>query len=239
MLSEGYVAAPRKIERTEIFKDNEKLGIYMKLLFLARFRETVIDGITVKENQILCTKAQLSKLFGVNERKVRTVLDGFVKMGGIKTENIKNRHTLITILPPFLYTLPQKTEKEIKASAETVNKTSFNSECLPETIKSCGTFRNVILSDEELKEFSALTSMYESYINSLSAYLVNYPQKKYKSHYALLISQYENDRITRLTEIKKEEKPKIEASYDILRAEERARTTVPKVKKREKRESVF
>jgi len=55
----------------------------------------------------------------------------------------------------------------------------------------CGTFRNVLLSEDQcnklVKEFNSSTS---DKINALSGYIENFPKKgqKYKSHYATILS---------------------------------------------------
>ena len=95
---------PRKIISSSIYNDPVKLSAYIKLLFMARFRECTVDGIELGVNQLLSTKPMLAKAFGVDERKARSILECFEKAGGIRTENYKNRMTLITLLPPFLYT---------------------------------------------------------------------------------------------------------------------------------------
>ena len=104
MLEEGFVMLPRKIISSRIYNDPVKLSAYIKLLFMARFRECTVDGIELSVNQLLSTKPMLAKAFGVDERKARSILECFEKAGGIRTENYKNRMTLITLLPPFLYT---------------------------------------------------------------------------------------------------------------------------------------
>ncbi len=104
MLEEGFVMLPRKIISSSIYNDPVKLSAYIKLLFMARFRECTVDGIELGVNQLLSTKPMLAKAFGVDERKARSILECFEKAGGIRTENYKNRMTLITLLPPFLYT---------------------------------------------------------------------------------------------------------------------------------------
>lgn len=188
MLEDGFVRLPRKAEKLSVYSDSEKFSAYIKLLLCARFRETVISGITVRENQILCTKAQLAEMFNTSERKARTILDGFKRMGCIQTENIKNRYTLITF--------------------------------------------------EEYSEFSALTDKFLSYINRFSAYLVNHPEKSYKSHYAQLCSHYYEFEMKNsdCRNLQAQYIPqKKEVAYDILRAEELARTRVPGVRKRENR----
>lgn len=100
-----------------------------------------------------------------------------------------------------------------------------------------GKFSNVYLTQKEYEEFRSVTPDFRFFIDSLSARLINSPGKKYNSHYALLINNFNEENIHRKRRGEPENKPGIcssNASYDIQRAIERS-YTVPKLKKREKR----
>ena len=98
MLTDGFVVIPRRLVTSDFFNDNEKFAILIKLFFEVRFRETNVNGIDIGVNQFICTKADLAERMNINERKLKYILERFQRAGLIKTENIRNKYTLITLL---------------------------------------------------------------------------------------------------------------------------------------------
>ncbi len=107
---------------------------------------------------------------------------------------------------------------------------------------SYGEFNNVLLTRTEYNSLINKFPDARLFIEKLSSYLVSNPGKKYPNHYAVIISWY-SDHL--LKQRKPEERKQVPeknsvpepdptASYDIKRAELRARTHVPTVKKRNK-----
>ena len=96
-----------------------------------------------------------------------------------------------------------------------------------------GKFANIYLTAMQYEELKSLSSSYDSQIERLSAYLKANPSKKYEDHFALLCLNIEKDKLSGGRFNRNEEcTPDLTASYDIKRAELRARTSVPVVKKR-------
>lgn len=245
MVTEGFVAIPRKVAKTKVFNEHEKFGILVKLIFKARFREGEAAGVKLNVNQFLCTKKHLADEFHMSENKLRSILVYFEKYGYIKMENIKNKYTRITISEDIIsnYSAPYKDGEKSSGTRKgkaPVDSTAdvININDAPE-LKGYGEFKNVMLTEEQYRLFSLKTSQCDRFINKLSAYLINHPKKKYESHYALLISEFEDKQLSMPGNASAvSEKPNIfndGPSYDIQRAEQWARTHVPKVKKREVR----
>ncbi len=267
----SFLMIPRNIVSNINFKNDMRLlKTYIYLFALARYKDTVIDGITVSKYQILMSKPQLARELQLSASELRTVLGKFEKMGGITRENIRNKYTRITLTKAFLTgdfpdraMFPAPREKHSrghcdKASAEeqkplnkekqqpqkTEQKKEGESEAAPtEKKKPYGRFGNVFLTDCEYKTLSAEVPDAEFLINNLSASLANTPGKYYPNHYALLYKNHINGQKPHGNKnappsssppyISFESAP---PSYDLARIEERARTSVPKLKKRPKRE---
>ena len=263
MNNRGFIMLPRCFMESELFNNKLITHFYILLLYQARYKNQVIDGIFVKENQMLITKKALSEMASLSEREVRYYLNKFRDMGAINYGSVKNQYTLITLNESFLdgtFALKlkqqepifypeikpyekkeKKTEKKEKANSNIGlsddNTSVLNSDEALSSDKKLpyGKFRNVLLTAEEFKELQQLTPDYEYYIERLSASLMN-TSKTYNNHFALLykniLEDMEKNRLEKKSEIIT---PDPTASYDIRRAEERARTSVPKLRKREKR----
>lgn len=241
---------PRAFDQWKEFNTPEYFFAYYKLMYLARFKEAYIDGVEVKVNQILISKTELAKQLGYTLAQTRRILDNFTRAGGIKTENIRNKYTLITVLEPFLsgerkpHSMTGKSSTKSVPEKITEIKVSDNIEniCDDEKIKAengktaYGKFNNVYLTDDEYYDFCRETKNADNYINSLSAYLVNNTGKSYNNHYALLLNKIYEEQLKGGFAGKEKEEPKCDpnVSYDLKRAEDRARQHVPKLVKRKR-----
>lgn len=250
MLTEGYILISRKLVEKKAFRDKEQLGILLQMLLMARFKSCMVEGTEVKVNQFYGTKKKLAEEFGISEGKLRGILASFEKQGILTTKNIKNKYTLICLSDELVkWDPPTKKKKAVHEDKFQAEEASSKSSTEDESdvdennngdLKAYGEFKNVYLSDEEYEKFSRRTlSQRDAYINKLSAYLENCPEKRYTSHYALLVREL-SDRKLRGKEAvdsfsEYDSYQNGTASYDIRRAEERARTQVPKLKKRERR----
>lgn len=125
-------------------------------------------------------------------------------------------------------------EKTKTDSKNTDGNKGENKNTLSETKKAYGLFSNVMLNDREYREFSMKTDCAAVFIDMLSAKLKN-AQKQYPNHYALLINNLSEHRLKNPDFEKKNAPltPDPTASYDIMLAEEMAKT-VPKVRKRKR-----
>ena len=97
-----------------------------------------------------------------------------------------------------------------------------------------GRFNNISLSETEFESLKKEESNYSFYIDKLSSHIES-TGKSYKSHYATIISWIMEDRRKNIpahtTTVSKDKR----ASYDIDAAVEKALTSVPEFKMREKR----
>lgn len=259
MLTNGFISVSRKMVMLDVFSDNEKFAVLMKLLFKVRFRETEENGVKVGVNQFLCSVTELAREFQMDVKKLRSCLRHFERKGYITTENIQNRCTLVTLSEELCEFMGEEKAVERKRHAAKKVTKGEEEKHIPEEkaeiseaesseeYECYGVFHNVRLTREQYKSFSEKSEKSRVYIDKLSAYLENHPEKKYKSHYALLVSElYEKELSERGAREKEPTKTQNttekrtgyfgfsqgEASYDIKRAEEWARTHVPKVKKR-------
>ena len=101
MQDKGFIKVPRGCVFQDIFKDRQVFYFYFMLLYLARYKAGVVDGIYVSEGQVLITKKKLAEYTALPEKDVRALLERFERYGCITKQNIKNKYTLITLLPVF------------------------------------------------------------------------------------------------------------------------------------------
>lgn len=103
-----------------------------------------------------------------------------------------------------------------------------------------GVFDNVLLTGTQYRSLLEKLPEAQLFIEKLSSYLASNPSKSYPNHYAVILSWYadymlknKNNGSNRTYKNKDSiPTPDPTASYDIRRAELRARTQVPTVKKR-------
>ncbi len=257
-MQNGFITIPRVILKYEIFQDLDALGFYTRLKCDLRFREAYIDGVEVGVNSILISKPELAKRTNMTVAKVKRLLKNFQELGGIRCENIRNKYTLITFLPPFLADGPDDkggngNPPPVTAQEEEYNEFSGNkapcekpykereAAVLSERgeLKAYGRFRNIYLSDEEYLSLKNDYHFTDRVIEKLSAYLEGHPEKSECNHYAQLYRWLCNERerfaadnalgaMNGSSGNANNYTPDPNASYDLLRAEERARKSVPK-----------
>lgn len=73
------------------------------LLYNARFKPSVVNGITLREGQMLFKTEELARLCNMSVGQIRRALKKFSDDGGIATENMGKNGLIITLLPPFFY----------------------------------------------------------------------------------------------------------------------------------------
>ncbi len=269
-MDNGFIMVPRAILKYEEMRDCDVLGTYINLLLRARFREAYIDEVKVGVNQILISKADLARKLGFSIAKLRRILAAFEESGGIRCENIRNKYTLITLLPPFLCggadnngeksNPSHKKRTEVISYVEDAEASVYDlsddlgadegselkkEKCDRAERKARGRFGNVYLSEKEYEELKTEFSDADILIEKFSAYLENYTGKPITNHYAKLCQNaiYEKERNCTYGGMPKtaeknrgytgkyeliELQPDPDASYDIRRAEERAKSSVPK-----------
>lgn len=264
-MQNGFITIPRVILKYEIFQDLDALGFYTRLKCDLRFRESYIDGVEVGVNSILISKPELARRTNMTVAKVKRLLKNFQEIGGIRCENIRNKYTLITFLPPFLadgpddkggngnpppVTAQEEEYNEVfgnKAPRER-NKAEREAAVLSERgeLKAYGKFMNIYLSDEEYLSLRNDYKLTDRVIEKLSAYLKNNPEKSECNHYAQLyrwlwneIERFQADNaldaMNGSNGNTNNYTPDPNASYDLQRAEQRAWESVPKFKKKRER----
>ena len=260
-MQNGFITIPRSILRYEVFQDLDALGFYTRLKCDLRFRETQVDGVDVGANSILISKPELAKRTNMTVAKVKRLLRNFQEIGGISCENIRNKYTLITFLQPFLIDTDKVGNENPPAAqvpmadyidiAESVHTDSAEKRS-PETdisergeLRAYGRFQNIFLSYEEYLSLRNDYHFTDRVIEKLSSYLKSHPEKSECNHYAQLYRWLCNEREQSMADnalgaMNGSSRnsncctPDPNASYDIRRAEERARKSVPKLKMRER-----
>ncbi len=168
MQDKGFIKVPRGCVFQDIFKDPSVFYLYFMLLYLARYKAEVIDGVFVAEGQVLVTKKKLAQYVSMNEREVRTTLDRFERYGCITKENVRNQYTLITILPVFSDGKPlqkklcesKKSSEKTKLSDEKANEASDKEEIIQEKTyeyKNKNDNKSIvqIISEKKIREYEA------------------------------------------------------------------------------------
>ena len=259
-MQNGFIIIPRAIEKFEVLQDMDALGFYTMLMRSLRFRETCVDGVEVGVNQLLISKPELAKRCNLTVAKVRRMLRDFQEVGGISCQNIKNKYTLITFLEPFIYTNVSDDGKtnppaaavqtdEYEDIIEDATEKSENEKPVNPTknkrgeLKAYGKFSNIWLSDDEYSALLRDFKIAEDAIEKLSSYLGCHPKKSTENHYAQLLLWIANEKNKQTADDSLRSNvsygntaytPDPNASYDLARAEQWARTHKPVFKKRER-----
>ena len=260
-MQNGFVIIPRAVEKFEVLQDMDALGFYTMLMLSLRFRETYVDGIEVGVNQLLISKPELARRCNLTLAKVRRLLQCFQAVGGIRCENIKNKYTRITFLEDFIYTNKGDTggKSNPPAAAVQTDECVDIVENAPEKsqnekpgnptkyergeLKVFGKYDNVFLTDEEYRDLKNDYPFADGVINKFSAFILNNPKKSENNHHAQLFRWLINEKDKQTAEAslsacgsfgKPVCTPDPNASYDLARAEQWARTHTPVFKKRER-----
>ncbi len=159
-----------------------------------------------------------------------------------KTETVKEEITEVQVPEKSVLSAEAVTEENTEQTENGAYTAQEKAPCINtgqniqvENKKPYGIFKNVLLTDGEYYEFRRLTPNFAVYIDSLSGRLMN-SSKQYANHYALLVNNLNEQKLRNpRSEQQSRDFNSRPASYDILLAEERAKNSVPKVKKRERR----
>ena len=208
-MSNGYIKLHRKtLENPVIMKDVDHLAIWTFLLLEATHKnlDKLFKGkrITLEPGQLITGRNIISNKLKVNSSKVQRVLDDFEKEGQIEQQT-SNQNRLISILKWDEY---QNSEQQLNNNRTTTeqqlntnnNINNVNNDNNKEEIykeenskKFFGSFKNVLLSDNEYillkKEFSDC----DERIESLSRYIAS-KGVKYESHYATILNWASRDK---------------------------------------------
>ena len=96
----GFIKIYRDQLHMEALQGHSALFLWIFLNDQIRFRQAIQDGVDVQPGQVLITADQIAQHCDLTIRQVRYLLDRFVQEGLIRMQNIRNRHTLITVLSP-------------------------------------------------------------------------------------------------------------------------------------------
>lgn len=122
-MDKGFIMLPRTVFDDPHFKDADFVKAYIYIYYLARYKETVIDGVEVGKNQILISKPKLAEILQCTLSQVRTILNKLEGLGGITRENIANRYSLITLTENFINGTFDNSRKPEKKKKEKEGKT--------------------------------------------------------------------------------------------------------------------
>lgn len=108
----GFVRISRNIVRSPYFEDDKLLRAWIALHVNMRFKPTVVDKISLEPGDALFTKDEISWIFGVDKRGVRSILNRMQRDGYIRWINIGNRYTLVSVIDPMMTTLTEASQQE-------------------------------------------------------------------------------------------------------------------------------
>ena len=96
-MSEGFVKLPREIVYWRWFSDPDVLRLYIFLLTKAAFKKTEYKNETLEAGQVLTGRKLLAEQLGINESKVRRLLEKLKSSGDISVKST-NKYSVITLL---------------------------------------------------------------------------------------------------------------------------------------------
>ncbi len=243
----GFIRIYRDALDTDLLYKPYLLQVWMYLNMQARYVRTVQDGVEILPGQLLLTAGEIAHACRLKENNVRYALACLEKRRLIRCENIRNRHSLITILNPAEAQTAQAERVSQQPTVQPQPQPQPQKEC-------CGICMNVYLTKEEKRTLQERSPAADNYIDNLSAYKRR-TGKEYKEDFPVLIEWMCKDEIkkTQSDEPPHDEPPRIRqdapkreqagpqydrhgltttTSYDLELAEYIARTSVPVLRKR-------
>lgn len=186
----NYIKLFRKLQQWEWYQNSNMVHLFVHLLLSANWKDGRWQGIDVHRGQFVTGRKSLHDQTGISEQIIRTCLSRLESSGEIITKPT-NKFTIVTICNYDDYQ-----EEQPANNQQTTNKQPTNNQQIT-TIeevkeerrrkKKYGEFKNVLLTEEELNKLQERFTDYEERIERLSVY-VESTGKKYKSHYATILS---------------------------------------------------
>ena len=206
-MNDGYVKLYRKtLDNPIIIKDNDYFRVWIQLLLMANHsNRKVIFGnqtIELKAGELITGRDELAKKCNITSSKVERILKRLKIEQQIEQQTC-SKGRLITIQNWKQYQIPEqqneqqvnneRTTSEQRANTNKNDKNVKNDKRKYKRKKNYGEFKNVLLSDDEMKKLKDKFIDYELRIEKLSNYIAS-KGVKYKSHYATILSWARNDK---------------------------------------------
>lgn len=153
---DGYIKLPRSLLEWEWFDDPNALKVYIKLLFMAEFRDCRYKGCELKRGQLLTTIPKISGLCGLSTQQTRTALERLKSTDKI-TVKTTNKFSIITLIEydcDFEYNSQNNSLSTGKQL--TTQQTNNEPTILQEEIKEIRNQENALTRADEPREPSAL-----------------------------------------------------------------------------------
>lgn len=211
----GYIKLHRQILHWEWYTDINTKTLFLHCLLMANHKSNTWRGMEIKTGTFASSLRKLSVETGLTVSQIRTSLSKLESTQEIAQET----HTSFTIIKVLNYGVYQYTENdtiaqethETSQSSSTPNRTPVSNKQEYKENKNdknkdnkdiYGEFENVEMTEKEYLKLKQKTN-YEEYIERLSRYIAT-KGKKYKSHYATILTWMSNDD----KEKQEEDKPK-------------------------------
>jgi len=204
-MNRGYVKVWRKFQDSFFYNDSEAVHLWLHILLSVNHkdREFMFNGKrqSCKTGSMITGMSKLSEITGINRSKIKRLLDMFESETLIETQR-NNKFSIISVINwdehQSIETQNETPVKRQRNASETpVNpnknyKNDKNEKKIKEKIKKekFGEFLNVLLTEDEREKLNFLFGYVnaEMKIENLSTYLQSTNCKKYKDHYATILS---------------------------------------------------
>ena len=204
---DGYIKLHRKMTEWEWYSDSNTKTVFLHLLLEANFKPTKYRGVELEAGQLVITQEALAVKLGLSRQNVRTAIEHLKSTKEITTRKEKGI-TVTTIENWAMYQCGHETEKSESTKEITIDQPSTNQRLTKQQKKkekndknvnniyimpALGEFGNVYLTEEELEKLKERFPYdWQVRIESLSEYVAS-KGKRYKSHYATILSWARKD----------------------------------------------
>ena len=200
----GFVKLHRKMIEWGWYSDSVVKDVFLHILIVATFKPTQYRGYDLVPGQAIIGLSKLSKELGFSIQQVRTALKKLESTGEISLFPT-NKFTIATVENWTFYQCDDDDDnKPATNQQQTDNKPATNEQQHLKNVKNVkninkyimpamGEFENVLLSEEELEKLKERFPYdWQDRVERLSGYIAS-KGKRYKSHYATILSWARKD----------------------------------------------
>ncbi len=203
---DGYIKLHRKMTEWEWYSDSNTKTVFLHLLLEANFKPTKYRGVELEAGQLVVTQEALAMKLGLSRQNVRTAVEHLKSTKEITTRKEKGI-TVTTIENWAMYQGGEGIEKSESTKELTIDQPTTNQRLTKQQKKkeknvknnniyimpALGEFGNVYLTEEELEKLKERFPYdWQVRIERLSEYVAS-KGKRYKSHYATILSWARKD----------------------------------------------
>ncbi|WP_428259668.1 hypothetical protein [Gallibacter sp. Marseille-QA0791] len=203
---DGYIKLHRKMTEWEWYSDSNTKTVFLHLLLEANFKPTKYRGVELEAGQLVVTQEALAMKLGLSRQNVRTAIEHLKSTKEITTRKEKGI-TVTTIENWAMYQGGEGIEKSESTKELTIDQPTTNQRLTKQQKKkeknvknnniyimpALGEFGNVYLTEEELEKLKERFPYdWQVRIERLSEYVAS-KGKRYKSHYATILSWARKD----------------------------------------------